>query len=74
MPEDLVEVDLRKHIWMQMDVTQVEPMGIDEEGDPVLIGVGETEIGVGCFRCNIGLTADNMDSECEGEQDVRTLE
>lgn len=72
--EDEAEAILTKHVWVQMDLTEVEPMGLDEDGEPILIQAGDKEIGVGCFRCNLGLTADNMNTECEGEQDVGSLE
>lgn len=67
-----VETDTMKHVWTEMKITPVDVI-VGDDGEPVLFANDETEIGVGCFVCDIGLTADNADTECEGEQDASSL-
>lgn len=66
-------VDTRRHVWTEMSITPVEVLGLDDDGEPVIVSTEDPEVGVGCFACDIGLTAENMDSECEGEQDAGHL-
>jgi L,D-peptidoglycan transpeptidase YkuD (ErfK/YbiS/YcfS/YnhG family) len=54
-----------QHTWVQMDVTEVEPV-VGDDGEPALFAKGETETGVGCWKCDEGLTSDKIGTPCAG--------
>jgi hypothetical protein len=65
---DEAQVAVRRHQWMSLKFTPVEPLGLDAEGEPAILHVGDMEERVACTVCLLGLRADNMDTECPGEE------
>lgn len=61
------EVAVRRHTWVSMKFTEVEPLGVDPNGDPAIFHVGEPDERVACTSCLTGLTTANMSTECPGE-------
>lgn len=65
MPE---QTKVREHQWVEMTVTPVTILGVDDHGHPVVMPtpMKETQTTVGCFACNMGLD-EGLTVACPGQ-------
>lgn len=62
-------VKVRQHDWRQWTMTPVTPIGTMSDGSPAVVQIQEGDTKIFCFACMKGMTDENKDTECSGEDE-----
>jgi hypothetical protein len=61
-----MQVETKEHRWTEMTFRDVDVIGVDDQGEPVVFPADDVHTGISCLNCATPFDAATQHAECPG--------